>query len=51
MVTFDFSVIAILFDSEHYDKNLTEEEVQWYYDFFDSMKLNETNPTVDLPYG
>jgi len=37
--TMDFAVIGILFDSERYDKSLSEAQVQDFYDFFDSLDL------------
>jgi len=46
VVTFDFSIIAMLFDTKNYDKSFTPEEVQWFYDFFDNLLFEYHLPTI-----
>ena len=37
---FDFAVLAILFDSQRYDDRLTQEEVAWFYEWWDDLKFD-----------
>ena len=46
ILKFDFALISILFDSTKYDQSLTDEEVQWFYEFFDDLRLSEKNSII-----
>mmetsp|Transcript_25666 Transcript_25666/g.39479 ORF Transcript_25666/g.39479 Transcript_25666/m.39479 type:complete len:155 (+) Transcript_25666:1223-1687(+) len=46
ILTTDFTTVSLLFDSKDYDKSLTMSEVEKFYDFFDEMDLNVSNPLV-----
>jgi len=47
IITFDFAIIAMFFDTKDYDPSFTEEEVQWFYDFFDSLLFEYHLPTIE----
>ena len=44
--------MGIIFDVDEYDKSVTPEQVEIIDKFFDSLKLNLTEPTTgEIPFG
>uniref|UniRef100_A0A7S3CUA8 carbonic anhydrase n=1 Tax=Strombidium rassoulzadegani TaxID=1082188 RepID=A0A7S3CUA8_9SPIT len=47
-IIFDFAVVSLLFDSENYDRNISQEEIDFLDSFFESLDLDNDNVYLDL---
>jgi len=44
---FDHSAVAILFSVDEYDQNIDMEVQKLFEEFFNDLRLNETDPVAD----
>ena len=48
---FEYAAIGILFSVEKYSKNINQESLEMFEEFFTDLKLEEDNPTTSINFS